>query len=138
MESAGEILTAISAQLQRASALSRTIEELGEQFARLRGIGSSENDEATVTVDHHGIVLDVRLSDAALALTGAEIADAVLEAMRRAIADLQEQGEPLRAAVLQPHKPDFDTTLGDRLDALYDTIAGVVDDAGNPRDEEDR
>ena len=132
METAGEILTAIGAQLQRAAALSDVVTGLEEQFARLRGIGSSEHDEATVTVDHHGIVLDVRLSEAALDHTGPEIAAFVLDATRRAIADVQEQGEPLRAAVLQPHMTAFDTTLGDRLDALFERLTGPGGPASMP------
>ncbi|WP_460772899.1 YbaB/EbfC family nucleoid-associated protein [Microbacterium sp. GXF7504] len=138
MDTAGELLTAIGAQLQRAVALSDAVTELGAQFANLRGIGRTDDGEATVTVDQHGIVLDVRLSDDVVDHTGEEIAGFVLEATRRAIADVQEQGEPLRAAVLQPHVTSFDTTLGDRLDALYDRVAGAVRDLdtddGDPGD----
>jgi DNA-binding protein YbaB len=137
MQSAAEILTAIAAQLQRASTMSTVVKELAGELAQLRGVGRTDDDEATVTVDYHGIVVDLRLGDAVVDLDGPTVSQRVLEATRRAIDDLHRQGEPIRAAILQPHTAaGFDTTLGDKLDELYAQIETVERRAGGPLNDE--
>ena len=71
MESAAQIITTIAAQLAQATQLSAVADELGAAIARLRGVGSSDEREVTVTVDHHGIPLDITVRDAALSFDGA-------------------------------------------------------------------
>ncbi|QAY59229.1 YbaB/EbfC family DNA-binding protein [Microbacterium protaetiae] len=123
MESAADILMAIGAQLQRAQEVSVVAERLSDELARLRGVGETDEGEVSVTVDHNGLILDVALNDDALAQGGPHAAALVMQAMHRAIEDVQRKGQPLRDAILQPHlTPPLRTDLGDKLDELYDRI----------------
>ncbi|WDG18473.1 YbaB/EbfC family nucleoid-associated protein [Microbacterium sp. Clip185] len=123
METAAQIITAITAQLAQAAQLSAVAEEVGAEIARLQGVGSSEEGEVTVTVDHHGIPLDITVHDEALAYDGAQVSAMVLDATQRAIQDVQEKAEPLRLALLQPHTATpMREDLGDRIQELYDRI----------------
>lgn len=140
MESAAQIISAISAQLLQANRLSDVAEELGARIAQLRGVGESEEREVTVTVNHHGIPVDIAVHDEALVYDGGQISAMVLDATRRAIEDVQVQAEPIRAAMLQPHtaKP-MRTDLSDRIQELYDRIedfergTSAADDEGERR-----
>lgn len=123
METAAQIITAITAQLAQAAQLSAVAEEVGAEIARLQGVGSSEEGGVTVTVDHHGIPLDITVHDDALAYDGAQVSAMVLEATQRAIRDVQEKAEPLRLALLQPHTATpMREDLGDRIQELYERI----------------
>ncbi len=105
MDDAAQMLLAIAGQLERAQELSNVAEELSGELATLTGIGRSDEDGATVTVDHQGIVIDVAFSDAIRDADGPTVSEWVMSATTRAIEDLQNQAEPIRAAILQPHLP---------------------------------
>lgn len=123
MEDVAHLITTIAAQLERAAGLSAVAEELSAEIATLRGTGSSDDDEATVTVDHQGLVLDVVLAEEAVVdADGESVSGWVLAATSRAIEDLQRQAAPLRAAMLQPDLPPMRTDLSERIDELYDLI----------------
>lgn len=123
MENAAQIITAIAAQLKQASELSTVADELAVQLAQLRGTGSSDGREVTVTVDHQGIPLDIVVRDEALGYDGGQVSAMVLTATERAIEDVKEQAEPLRAAMLQPHAmPPMQTDLSDKIHELYTRI----------------
>lgn len=126
MEDAAQILTAIAAQMERAKEMSNVAQELAGELAKLRGVGASDDREVVVTVDHQGIVLDIRVNDEALAAGGERIAAMVMTATSRAIEDVQAQAAPLQAAILQPDLPPMRTDLGDKLDELYD-LAQEID-----------
>jgi len=139
MESAADILVAIGAQLQRAQEISTVAERLSDELAGLRGVGETDDGEASVTVDHNGLIFDVALSDAALTEGGPHAASLVMQAMNRAIEDVQRKGQPLRDAVLQPHaSPPMRTDLGDKLDELYDRIEQIDRRLRGEETEEDR
>jgi DNA-binding protein YbaB len=122
MEDVAHLITTIAAQLERAAGLSAVAEELSAEIATLRGTGSSDDDEATVTVDQ-GLVLDVVLAEEAVVdADGESVSGWVLAATSRAIEDLQRQAAPLRAAMLQPDLPPMRTDLSERIDELYDLI----------------
>ena len=123
METAAQIITAITAQLAQAAQLSAVAEEVGSEIAQLQGVGSSDDNEVTVTVDHHGIPLDITVHDEALAFDGGQVSAMVLAATQRAIEDVQAKGEPLRMALLQPHTATpMRQDLGERLQELYDRV----------------
>lgn len=122
MEDAAQILMGIAAQLERATELSNVAEALSGELAKLRGVGHSDDDEATVTVDHQGIVIDVALSEAISDADGRTVSAWVLTATARAIEDVQRQAEPIRAAILQPHLQAPRTDFSQRIDELYDEI----------------
>jgi DNA-binding protein YbaB len=144
VETAAQIITAITAQLAQAAQLSAVAEEVGSEIAQLQGVGSSDEREVTVTVDHHGIPLDITVHDEALSFDGARVSAMVLAATQRAIEDVQAKAEPLRMALLQPHTAaPMRQDLGDRIQELYeriedfergatlDDVAGRTDDAGH-------
>ena len=136
METAAQIITAITAQLAQAAQLSAVAEEVGAEIARLRGVGSSDEHEVTVTVDHHGIPLDIAVHEDAMSSDGAQVSAMVLAATRRAIEDVQAKAEPLRMAMLQPHTAmPMRQDLGDRIQELYERIEEF--ERGTPRDDVD-
>ncbi|MEV7694594.1 YbaB/EbfC family nucleoid-associated protein [Microbacterium sp. NPDC089189] len=134
---AAQIITTIAAQLSQATQLSAVADELAGQIAQLRGVGSSEDREVTVTVDHHGIPVDITVHDAALASDGQQVGAMVLAATQRAIEDVQAQAEPIRAAMLQPHTAvPMREDLGDRIQELLTRVEDL--ERGVPGDRTDR
>lgn len=122
MDDAAQMLLAIAGQLERAQELSNVAEELSGELATLTGIGRSDGDGATVTVDHQGIVIDVAFSDAIRDADGPTVSKWVMSATALAIEDLQKQAEPIRAAILQPHLAAPTVDFSDRIDELFERV----------------
>lgn len=139
MVNAAEIAEQIAGQLLQATELSAVADELSAALATLRGVGQSDDDTVQVTVDHHGIPLNIEVRPHALEYTANEVGAMVVLATERAISDVQAQAEPIRDALLPPHltKP-MRTDLSDQLDALLD-IADAIDDerSGRPQKRHD-
>ncbi|MBS1905725.1 MAG: hypothetical protein JST33_03970 [Actinobacteria bacterium] len=115
MDSAAQILAEIAGELQRATELSSVAGQLADELAQLRGIGVSDDESARVTVDRNGIVIDVALTDKALAHGGEHASALVREATSRAIEHVQIQAQPIRDAILQPHLTAPRADLGGKL-----------------------
>lgn len=125
MNDAAQMLIAIAGQLEEAKELSDVAENLSGELAALTGVGSSEDDEATVTVDHQGIVTGVTLSAGVSRSDGRSIAEAILTATERAIDDVKRQAEPLQAAILQPYLPQQTVDFSAQLDELFRRVQAV-------------
>jgi len=122
MDDAAQMLLAIAGQLERAQELSNVAEELSGELVTLTGMGRSDEDGATVTVDHQGIVIDVVFSDAIRDADGPTVSEWVMSATTRAIEDLQKQAEPIRAAILQPHLVAPAVDFSARIDELFERV----------------
>ena len=123
MAETGQILDALSAQLQRVAALAHAAEALRDRLDELRGDGRSEDRDVTASVDHRGMVLDLSFSDSALDAGPDHLAVAVTQAVEDAIRDVRRQAEPLRREILpKDASTGYDTSLGEQLDALYERV----------------
>jgi DNA-binding protein YbaB len=115
------------AQLAAALRQSERAQQVADEVARLRGSARTPDGAVQVDVDHHGFVLDVRLTERAKELGTDGLAQTVLSTTQGAIADVQRQAAPLQAALAGPPVDLTDTTMLDELDAA---LRGRVPEGG--------
>ncbi|MCX4093070.1 YbaB/EbfC family nucleoid-associated protein [Nocardia sp. alder85J] len=99
------------------------IGRLQEARTRLMGVGTAERRRVTVTVNADGIVIDIKFSSDIGDLEYDEIATAITEASRLAVADVAGQTTALFApiAVESTGRVGLTETLAD-IDALRDQL----------------
>lgn len=116
MDERESIRRAAEESLRRGLADAARAAEVVAQVSTLRGTGEDAHRAAHVTVDHRGIVQEVRIRDGAARLGTGGLRDAVLGATRAAVADVQAQAAPLRSGLVPPDLTD--TSLLDRAEEL--------------------
>ncbi len=75
----------------------REINRLQEQHAKLTASATAERRRVTATVNAHGVLVDVKFSSDIDDLTYSEVAEAITEASRAAVAEVGRKGTALFA-----------------------------------------
>lgn len=116
--SADGLMAEIGRQVQRVAALSEAAGAMEQELSDLRGVGTSDDQLVSVTVDRRGFVTDITMHQDATLVDPSYLSRLVVETTQRAIGDLQAQAQQIREQLL-PADIHYDGTLGERLDALY-------------------
>ena len=95
------------------------IYRLKRERTRLTGIGAAERRRVTVAVNADGIAIDIKFSSDITDLDYDEIAAAITEASRRAVADVAEQTTELFAPIAPG--PEFRSAVN-----VEEAVDGVV------------
>ncbi len=106
-----------AAELEQFRARMGEITRLQQERTQLMGVGTAERRRVTVTVNADGITIDIRFSSDIGDLDYEEIAAAITEASRLAVADVAEQ----TTALFAPITPD----PADRIE-MDETLSGFA------------